>query len=219
MNAKVKGILAVAILSTTMIGTAVATGYSRKINVVMNSINIQVNGETMKQDNILYNGTTYVSVRSAGELLNKEVNWDPKTRTASIGENNNPEPYLPPLIGDSRDDELKVSKGGSFENPIGIPSTATLIESTPEQRWHKYNYRFNLPGGGFIENIIFNGNNDVNAIVTGYDNSKNGFMCYVYPDGRIGYRHFGSAKAPDFTSEDNKIIRYEGRMFLGFYGY
>jgi len=94
----------VALYDPEKLGRAIAEGIleyygiplvelTRSINVVLNSINITVNGYEVKADNILYNDTTYVPLRAIAEMLNKNVEWDANTRTASINdlvqENNN----------------------------------------------------------------------------------------------------------------------------------
>lgn len=54
------------------------------VNVVLNGINITVNGQPVNADNILYKDTTYVPLRAIAEMLGKKVEWDAVTRTASI---------------------------------------------------------------------------------------------------------------------------------------
>ena len=49
-------------------------------------VNLEVNGEKVEADNILYKGTTYVPLRAVAEMLGKEVGWDQDTRTASIND-------------------------------------------------------------------------------------------------------------------------------------
>ncbi len=76
------GVIAALLLSTA----AFAGGYRKKIEVMFNSVNIKVNGNPVKANNIVYNGTTYVPIRAVSEMLEKEVKWDKKTRTASIND-------------------------------------------------------------------------------------------------------------------------------------
>ena len=220
LKSKIKIIFTVAILSTVMTGTAVASGLSQKINVVMNSINIKVDGKAVEEDNILYKGTTYVSLKAVGEILGMEVSWDQETKTMGIGNRDNPMPYLPHLIGSGVKDQLLIKTGGSFENPIGIPSTAVLTKAVAEEKWHKYSYRVNLPGGAYIEEIAFSGNYSTpSASLYGRDNDNESFLMNLYPDGRISYPFFGAFKMPALTDEDNKVIRHEVKRFLNAYGY
>jgi len=58
----------------------------QSIDVLFNNIKIQVNGKDVNQTNILYEGTTYVPLRAAAELLGKEVTWDGGTRIAGIND-------------------------------------------------------------------------------------------------------------------------------------
>ncbi|HHY91623.1 MAG TPA: DUF4163 domain-containing protein, partial [Clostridiales bacterium] len=61
-------------------------GISKTIQVVMNGINLVVDGKPVSGDNILYEGTTYVPVRAVAESLGKEVKWEAKTNTVEIGD-------------------------------------------------------------------------------------------------------------------------------------
>ncbi|NLO90327.1 MAG: DUF4163 domain-containing protein [Clostridia bacterium] len=45
-----------------------------------------MDGQTILDDNILYEGTTYVPIRTVAESLGKEVKWDAKTNTVEIGD-------------------------------------------------------------------------------------------------------------------------------------
>lgn len=78
----IPGIVTVLLLSTVVF----AGGYRRKIDVAFNAVNIKVNGDPVKANNIVYKGTTYVPIRAVSEMLGKEVKWDQKTRTASIND-------------------------------------------------------------------------------------------------------------------------------------
>lgn len=77
------GVLVTLILTSTI---AFAGGVKQKIDVMLNSINLTVNGKAVKADNILYKGTTYVPIRAVGEMLGKDVTWDAKTNTAGIND-------------------------------------------------------------------------------------------------------------------------------------
>jgi len=65
-------------------GTAFGTGFQETISVWFNSITVTVDGSPVDAKNILYQGTTYVPLRAAAEMLEKDVDWDAKTRTANI---------------------------------------------------------------------------------------------------------------------------------------
>lgn len=85
MKKEFKGYLIGFILSVIFIGTPVlATGAYENIQVKFNAINVEVNGELVYADNILYNGTTYIPFRKVAELLDKNVEYIYSTKTASI---------------------------------------------------------------------------------------------------------------------------------------
>lgn len=63
---------------------ACSESMKQTIEVLFNSVNLEVNGKKVEADNILYKGTTYVPLRAVAEMLGKEVGWDQDTRTASI---------------------------------------------------------------------------------------------------------------------------------------
>lgn len=69
-----------------LVGTVVGSGVKETIEVAFNSINLTVNGNKVDADTILYEGTTYVPLRAAGEMLGKEVGWNGNTNTASIND-------------------------------------------------------------------------------------------------------------------------------------
>lgn len=87
MKKTIKGFVLGVIITTMLMGTALGSGVKKNIEVVFNSINLTVNGEKVSSDNIVYEGTTYVPLRAAGEMLGKYVGWDAATRTASINDN------------------------------------------------------------------------------------------------------------------------------------
>lgn len=89
MKKEFKGFIIGFILSIIFIGTPVlATEAYEKIQVKFNAINVEVNGELVNADNILYNGTTYIPFRTVAELLNKNVEYISSTTTASITDKN-----------------------------------------------------------------------------------------------------------------------------------
>lgn len=64
-----------------------AEGFWKTISVAVNSITLKVNDEKVWVDNFVYNGTTYVPLRAVSEMLNKNVDWDDRTRTVNISDN------------------------------------------------------------------------------------------------------------------------------------
>lgn len=86
MKKQVKGFVIGLIVATLLMGTVFAAGGQRTIDVFFNSVNLTVNDDVVRADNILYEGTTYVPLRSIAEMLDKDVGWDQPTRTASIND-------------------------------------------------------------------------------------------------------------------------------------
>jgi len=87
MKYKIRLVIAVAVAAAILTMGAVYAaggGIKKSIQVIINGINLVVDGQTILNDNILYNGTTYVPVRALAESLGKEVKWDPKTSTVEI---------------------------------------------------------------------------------------------------------------------------------------
>lgn len=86
LNGLILGIMMTFILSSILV---FSEDLKDTIEVVFNSVNLEVNGEKIKIDNILYDGTTYIPIRKVAKMVGKEVKWDSKTRTVSINESKN----------------------------------------------------------------------------------------------------------------------------------
>jgi hypothetical protein len=56
----------------------------QKIDVVMNGVNVQVDGQELDSSSILYNGSTYLPLRKVAEAVGKDVVWNQDTMTANI---------------------------------------------------------------------------------------------------------------------------------------
>lgn len=92
------GFLISAILFTNFIIYA-SGGLEQTINVVLNSINLDIDGSRIAdigQDylisngdevpySILYKGTTYLPIRKVSEIFNKEIEWNGSTNTVILG--------------------------------------------------------------------------------------------------------------------------------------
>lgn len=84
---KYNKILIITIIMTLLISTfASASSKKMNIEVLFNAINIEINGQKINEDTIVYKGTTYVPLRAVAEMLDKEVGWDQNTNTASIND-------------------------------------------------------------------------------------------------------------------------------------
>jgi hypothetical protein len=97
----------IAVLSLLIASQGFAQTVLQKITVALNTVNLEVNGEKVGTDNILYKGTTYVPLRSAAEMLDKEVTWDQETMTAGI---NDPEFEPSPLTQTINGVKVKINK-------------------------------------------------------------------------------------------------------------
>lgn len=70
----------------TLMSTATAYGYvEQTITAIFNKVSLYVDGTKVNGNTLLYNGTTYVPLRDAAEILGKEVGYDAETSTAYIG--------------------------------------------------------------------------------------------------------------------------------------
>jgi len=100
----IKGIIAGVVAGAVIVGTS--TVFAEDIQVLLNSVNINLNGqkvasvdESYELQNgsevpysILYEGTTYLPIRKVSELLEIGIGWDNDTRTVLIdSESNDPE--------------------------------------------------------------------------------------------------------------------------------
>lgn len=56
----------------------------QKIDVVFGEIKLVVDGVPLDKETLLYNGTTYIPLRAAAEVLGKKVTYDAETKTAYI---------------------------------------------------------------------------------------------------------------------------------------
>ena len=56
----------------------------QSIDVVFDSVQVQVDGEKLDTNTILYNGSTYLPMRKVAEAVGKDVEWNQDTMTANI---------------------------------------------------------------------------------------------------------------------------------------
>ena len=72
-----------AIIST---GVTAFAESSETINAIFGRIKLVVNNMPVEQETLLYNGTTYVPLRVAAEVLDKDVVWGGDNNTAYIND-------------------------------------------------------------------------------------------------------------------------------------
>ncbi len=68
------------LVTTTVFGESI----SEYVRVLTNAINVELNGKKVEGINLLYNGTTYVPLKTMTEMIGGQVSWDADTKTASV---------------------------------------------------------------------------------------------------------------------------------------
>lgn len=123
MKQKTKFIAALALVCAVVLGVAAAAGTSRQITATLRpDITVQVDGvnQAITDSNgneaapIIYNGTTYLPVKSIGQILGQSVTWDGKTNTVNITNPNTPStpvstPSSADLIGEAEAKEIALN--------------------------------------------------------------------------------------------------------------
>lgn len=150
------GVLVTLILTSTI---AFAGGIKQKIDVVLNSINLTVNGKAVKADNILYKGTTYVPIRAVGEMLGKDVKWDAKTNTAGI----NDKGFKEPVQSDNSKKDKTTNDGKNIYVNLSEKDIQSAINegkkgvmSISSYARENYNLKFISGMGSLIDNAQIN---------------------------------------------------------------
>jgi len=121
-------ILGISLTFLLVFGSAFAVGGSSVLDVVINNVNVMLDGEVVGTANtnytlsngdqvpfsILYQGTTYLPIRKLSELLGKEVGYIAETKTVTLGdagEEQGPGWYL---VEEGFTKELVTFKEGTF---------------------------------------------------------------------------------------------------------
>jgi len=138
MKIKIKyfamGLLIGCILMVTT--PVLADSITQKIDVVFNSVQVQVNGENVNVDNILYNGSAYLPVRKVAEVVGKDIEWNQETMTANIVE------------------KTDIKEGDDVE---GISTTA-MTDLTYEELMNMFDKGFVLDESKFhARHYVYNG--------------------------------------------------------------
>lgn len=119
----------------------------QKIDVALNTIKVEVNGENLNANNILYNGTTYLPMRAIAEAVGKEVQWEQETMTASIIEKNI---------------DVKIEDVNTINNNISY-----------EEFINMFDLRFSIDeNGSHIRHFIYNGDlsyENIKNVISSYD--------------------------------------------------
>jgi len=83
-NKKMKTLLIAGAMMIATLSSAYAAGVTKNIKVNWNSLSVYVSGKKVTGDNIVYNGVTYVPLRSVSSGLNKNTTYDGKAKTIKI---------------------------------------------------------------------------------------------------------------------------------------
>ena len=110
MKKRSKKIVFLSLLLILLTGTAFSDSFQTTINVLLNSVKINVDGQEIKTPNLLYNGTTYVPLREISEALDKEVVWDNNTKTVNIV-SKHPEDVI---VNSDSNDQLSNNKNSNY---------------------------------------------------------------------------------------------------------
>lgn len=103
--------------------------FADSLSVVLNSINLRVNGinvtginEDMYLENgtsipysINYNGNIYLPLKKISELLNQTVTWDATTKTAIIGDNDTLNNQSQSITDNSRSNPAKLNQTVTYQ--------------------------------------------------------------------------------------------------------
>lgn len=140
---QVRFVLALGLI-IVMLFASISIAYGKQteetIKVLYNNIRIIVDGTQIEPKDasgnavepFIYNGTTYLPVRAVANALGKEVTWDSKTSTVSLG--NSEATYL---------DQMPYSNFQSTgKNNFIVPFTNMEVQNVKFNRGLKYQIRF-----------------------------------------------------------------------------
>ncbi|MEK4732323.1 NPCBM/NEW2 domain-containing protein [Paenibacillus sp. FSL L8-0641] len=97
MKDKVKGLVLGLTIGTMITGVSAYATSTAKIEVIYDNLKYMVDGNQKVPSSgqgFIYQGTTYVPLRFAGEATGKEVTWDGKNKTIWIGKKDSEFKYL-----------------------------------------------------------------------------------------------------------------------------
>ncbi len=82
MRKILKYVTSTLLVATLMTSTVFAKTTNAKI--VVNSVDVLVNGQRIDSDNLVYNGTTYLPLRAVSESIGMDVAYDAETKTVDL---------------------------------------------------------------------------------------------------------------------------------------
>ncbi len=149
MKKRVKDVIIGFIIGCMLMTTipALADTVLQKIDVVMNGVNVEIDGKKIDSSSILYNGSTYLPLRTVAEAVGKDVNWNQDTMTASIVD---------------EDIDVKIEDVNMINNNISY-----------EEFINMFDLRFSIDeNGSHIRHFIYKGDlsyENIKAIMSSYD--------------------------------------------------
>lgn len=129
MKKTIKGFVLGLIIATLLMGTALGAGVKKTIEVAFDSVNLTVNGKKVDAETIVYNETTYVPLRAAAEMLDKDVGWDQATQTASINDKVVEEPVVKEKEDPIQSGEETLSQKNAVKKAESYLSTSAFSKS------------------------------------------------------------------------------------------
>lgn len=130
-----KFIIGVLIGCMLMASPVLADSLLTKIDVILNGVNVQLEGEDVEVNSILYNGSTYLPIRKVAELVGKDIDWNQETMTANIVNKKEVSEELPYIVRQEFVNEgtttmYAVAFSDGFGIAIGTPKE-TVNEINP----------------------------------------------------------------------------------------
>lgn len=80
----IKSYLAGILTTVLIISGTLVFAENIKIDAIFNKVKLVVDGNPVDKETLLYDGTTYIPIRAAAEVLGMEVGWDEETSTAYL---------------------------------------------------------------------------------------------------------------------------------------
>ncbi|HAS91779.1 MAG TPA: hypothetical protein DCS12_05920 [Clostridiales bacterium] len=136
------------LMATPVLAESILT----KIDVVLNGVNVQLEGKDVEVNSILYNGSTYLPIRKVAELVGKDIEWNQETMTANIIEKTD----VKEKEGDNVPNEVNVIKELMYDEFISMFDKMVVLDYVDETT------EPNL----FIRHYIYNGDLSFEEIKT-----------------------------------------------------
>ncbi|MDL2248731.1 copper amine oxidase N-terminal domain-containing protein, partial [Tyzzerella sp. OttesenSCG-928-J15] len=154
------------------------------IEAIFGRVGLMVDGVKVEQETLLYDGTTYVPLRAAAEILGKEVNWNEKTNTADI---------ISPVVEENlpKDEKLEEIEPEIIDNEDGDDDDFIQNEIEEELTYNMYDLKLPAEKDVYILKFLYRGKE-----------------C-VFSDGVIVRMHFytdGSVRV-EMKNNDEEFVR------------